>query len=81
MESEVNLANEFIGRILDLSADAHVRRRLAVQDSPEFYNLTGMIKACGTLLALFTALQRLRGLYVPTNADDAAQQCHDKLWV
>lgn len=63
MESDASLTNEFMDQILELSADAHVRRRLAVKDSPEFRSLTGAIKAYGTVLALLTALQSLWGFY------------------
>lgn len=63
MESDASLTNEFMDQILELSAEAHVRRRLTVKDSLEFRNLTGAIKAYGTVLALLTALQRLREFY------------------
>jgi hypothetical protein len=46
-----------IERILELSADAHVRRRGTLKDSPEFHNLTGAIAAYGKVLAVLTALQ------------------------
>lgn len=63
MEFDASLVNEFIEQILDLSADAHVRRRMAVKDSPEFHNLTGAIAAYGTILAFFTTLQRVQGFF------------------
>jgi hypothetical protein len=52
------LANEVIERILELSADAHVHRREADEDSPAFHTLTGAIAAYGKVLALLTALQQ-----------------------
>jgi hypothetical protein len=51
------VANKGIERIFELSADAHIRRRGTVKDSPEFHNLTGAIAAYGKALALLTALQ------------------------
>jgi hypothetical protein len=51
------VANKGIERILELSADAHIRRRGTVKDSPEFHNLTGAIAAYGKALALLTGLQ------------------------
>ena len=69
MEFDANLVNEFIEQILELSADAHVRKRMAVKDSPEFHNLTGAIAAYGTVLTLFTTLQRVQGLYAKANEE------------
>ncbi|HEX2666304.1 MAG TPA: hypothetical protein VHM93_25970 [Candidatus Acidoferrum sp.] len=58
MKPNAGLANEVIERILELSADAHVQRREAAEDSPAFHSLTGAIAAYGKLLALLTALQQ-----------------------
>jgi hypothetical protein len=63
MKANLGLANKGIERILELSADAHVRRRGTVKDSPEFHNLTGAIAAYGKALALLTALQEREELY------------------
>jgi hypothetical protein len=63
MNDSEGLANQGIERILELSADAHIRRRGTVKDSPEFHNLTGAIAAYGKALALLTALQELEELY------------------
>ena len=63
MNGSEGLANKGIERILELSADAHIRRRLTVKDSPEFHNLTGAIAAYGKTLALLTALQELEEFY------------------
>ena len=57
MEPNSGVANKGIERILELSADAHIRRRGTVEGSPEFHNLTGAIAAYGKVLALLTALQ------------------------
>jgi hypothetical protein len=62
MTAKEGLANKGIERILELSADAHIRRRGTVKDSPEFHKLTGAIAAYGKALALFIALQQLEKL-------------------
>jgi hypothetical protein len=59
IKDNLGLANKGIERILELSADAHIRRRGTVKDSPEFHNLTGAIAAYGKALELLTALQQL----------------------
>ena len=41
-----------IERILELSADAQIKRREAAEDSPTFHNLTGAIVAYGKALGL-----------------------------
>jgi len=63
MKGNLGLANRGIERILELSADAHIRRRATVKDSPEFHNLTGAIAAYGKALSLLTALQQLEEFY------------------
>ena len=63
MKANLGLASKGIERILELSADAHIRRRLTAKDSPEFHNLTGAIAAYGKTLALLTALQELEEFY------------------
>jgi len=63
MKGNLGLANRGIERILELSADAHIRRRGTVKDSPEFHNLTGAIAAYGKALSLLTALQQLEEFY------------------
>jgi hypothetical protein len=52
----LSLANEAIERILELSADTQITRRMTAKDSPAFHNLTGAITAYGKTLALLTAL-------------------------
>jgi hypothetical protein len=59
MKANLGLANRGIERILELSADAHIRRRGTVKDSPEFHKLTGAIAAYGKALELLRALQKL----------------------
>jgi hypothetical protein len=63
MNANSGIANKAIERILELSADAHIRRRGTVKDSPEFHMLTGAIAAYGKTLALLTALQRREEFY------------------
>ncbi len=63
MKANLGLANRGIERILELSADAHIRRRGTVKDSPEFHHLTGAIAAYGKALSLLTALQQLEEFY------------------
>ena len=58
MTFKSGLANKVIERILELSADAHIRRRGTVRDSAEFNRLTGAIAAYGKTLALLTELQQ-----------------------
>jgi hypothetical protein len=63
MKASSGIANSAIERILELSADAHIRRRGTVKDSPEFHMLTGAIAAYGKTLALLTALQQREEFY------------------
>jgi len=70
MKANLGLANKGIERILELSADAHIRRRLTVKDSPEFHNLSGAIAAYGKTLALLTALQELEEFYAMMDPND-----------
>lgn len=57
MKRNSGVANQAIDRILELSADAHIRRQETVRDSAKFHNLTGAIAAYGKVLAILTALQ------------------------
>ncbi len=63
MKANAGLANKVIERVLELSADAHIRRRGTVKDSAEFNKLTGAIAAYGKTLALLTALQQREEFY------------------
>ncbi len=47
-----------IQQILELSADAQIRKRKAAKDSPEFHSLAGAIAAYGKALGLLVALQQ-----------------------
>ena len=70
MKANAGLANKGIERILELSADAHIRRRGTVKDSLEFHNLTGAIAAYGKALALLAALEKLEEFYAMIGQHD-----------
>jgi hypothetical protein len=63
MESNSGYARQAIERIIELSADAHITRRMTAKDSPSFHSLTGAILAYGKALALLTALQQREEFY------------------
>jgi hypothetical protein len=56
-------AVQAIERILELSADTQIARRITAKDSPPFHNLTGAIAAYGKALAVLTALQQREEFY------------------
>jgi hypothetical protein len=56
-------AGQAVERILELSADTQIARRITGKDSPAFHNLTGAITAYGKVLALLTALQQREEFY------------------
>jgi len=70
MNSKSGLANKGIERILELSADAHIRRRGTAKDSREFHKLTGAIAAYGKALALLTAIKEMEEFYVIIDPED-----------
>jgi hypothetical protein len=49
-----------IERILELSAEAEIKRREAAEDSPAFHNLTGAIAAYGKALGLLSKLKAVQ---------------------
>lgn len=63
MEPSSDVANQVIEGMLELSADAHIKRRGAAKDSPEFHRLTGAIAAYGKALAVLRALQKREEFY------------------
>jgi hypothetical protein len=67
MKSSSGHADQAIERILELSADTQIERRITAKDSPAFHNLTGTIAAYGKALALLTALQEREELYTVIN--------------
>lgn len=58
MKSNSGQAERAIERILELSAEAQIARRMVAKDSPAFHRLSGAIAAYGRTLALLTALQQ-----------------------
>jgi len=63
MKSSSGRVGQAMERILELSADAQIARRITDKDSPEFHDLTGAIQAYGKALALVTALQQREDFY------------------
>ena len=49
-----------IERILELSAEAQIKRREAAEDSPASHNLTGAIVAYGKALGLLSKLKEVQ---------------------
>ena len=72
MKPSAGLANKVIDQILELSADAQIRRRETVKGSPEFHKLTGAIAAYGKTLALLTALQKREEFFATIDQLDEA---------
>ena len=64
MKSNSGHAERAIERILALSADAQIARRMVAKDSATFHRLTGAIAAYGKALALLTALQQREEFYL-----------------
>jgi len=63
MKSSSGHAGQAIERIIELSADAQITRRMMAKNSQAFHNLTGAIAAYGKVLALLTALQQREEFY------------------
>ena len=63
MKANSGYASQAIERIIELSADAQITRRMVAKDSAAFHNLTGVIAAYGKALALLTALQQREEFY------------------
>ncbi len=63
MKSNSGHAGQAIERIIELSADAQITRRMTAKDSPAFHKLTRAIAAYGKALALLTALQQREEFY------------------
>ena len=58
MKSNSGHAEQAIERIIELSADAQITRRMTPKNSPAFHKLTGAIAAYGKALAVLTAFQQ-----------------------
>jgi hypothetical protein len=65
-------ADKSILRVLELSADAHIRRRGTVKDSPEFHHLTEAIAAYGKVLERLTTLQQAEEFHAMIGQPDLA---------
>ena len=63
MKSSSSHAGQAMERILELSADAQITRRMMAKNSRAFHNLTGAIAAYGKVLALLTALRQREEFY------------------
>jgi len=63
MNASSGLANLAIEQVLELSAEAHIERRMTALDSPAFHRLTGTIVAYGKMLTLLVALQEREEFY------------------
>jgi hypothetical protein len=63
MKAHSGHAEHAIERILELSADAQITKRMVAEDSAAFHNLSGAIAAYGRALALLTALQQREEFY------------------
>lgn len=73
-KNDSGLAAKGIERILELSADAQIKRRGVAKDSPAFYNLTGAIAAYGKVLALFAALQQREAFFAIVRRADSSER-------
>jgi hypothetical protein len=63
MKANSGLANTVIERIVELSADAQIERRMTAKDSPEFHQLAGAIAAYGEALSLLVAVREQEEFY------------------
>jgi len=63
MTSDTGLACLAIEEVLELSADAHIERRMTAQDSAAFHRLTGAIAAYGKALSVLVALEEREEFY------------------
>lgn len=79
MKESSGLANLAIEGVLQLSADAHIQRKMVARNSSDFHRLTGAIAAYGNTLAVLVALQEreewwamIAELNLPASATRAA---------
>src|SRR5205807_2963589 len=63
MNASSGFAQAAIEQVLELSADAHIERRMTTQGSPAFYRLTGTIAAYGKALSVLVELQEREEFY------------------
>lgn len=57
MKAISGLANLAIEGVLELSADAHIERKLTAKGSSDFHRLTGAITAYGNALSVLVSLK------------------------
>jgi len=57
MKAISGLANLAIEGVLELSADAHIERKMTAKGSSDFHRLTGAITAYGNALAVLVSLK------------------------
>jgi hypothetical protein len=70
MKPNSDVANTAIDRILELSVEAHIRRRGTVRDSAKYHNLIGAIAAYGKVLGILVALQHLEEFHAISDQHD-----------
>ena len=63
MKASSGLANRVIDRIVELSADAQIERRMTAKDSVAFHQLAGAIAAYGKALSLLVAVREQEEFY------------------
>ena len=63
MNASSGFATAAIDQVLELSADAHIERRMTTQGSPAFDRLTGAIAAYGKALAVLVHLEEREEFY------------------
>jgi len=63
MKAISGLANLAIEGVLELSADAHIERKLTAKGSSDFHRLTGAITAYGNALAVLVSLKEREELH------------------
>jgi len=63
MKAISGLANLAIEGVLELSADAHIERKMTAKGSSDFHRLTGAITAYGNALAVLVSLKEREELH------------------
>ena len=63
MKAISGLANLAIEGVLELSADAHIERKLTAKGSSDFHRLTGAITAYGNALSVLVSLKEREELH------------------
>jgi len=63
MKAITGLANLAIEGVLELSADAHIERKMTARGSSDFHRLTGAIAAYGNALTFLVLLKEREELH------------------